>query len=177
MALNIVRVARPRFILRRVAGTAWLAAWCTVLWALAAPWRNLGGLESERLRWLEWWALCSGVALGFTLGRGVRDWVRSGVGRTYARALRLALYPPGIVAAIALVALSFVGERGPVGVVATAFLSYWAGLDVAFGAVPLMEGRSYSFTRPLEPDEEDEHEDELDEDDQDAPEMIRSPER
>ena len=149
-------IVRSRRVLRRVAGWAWLAAWCGVLWAVAAPWRHLGGLESERLRWLEWWALCAGIALGFTMGRGIRDWVQSGVGRTHARALRFALYPPGLVAAIALVALSSVGERGPVGVVATAFLSYWAGLDVAFGAVPLIEGESYAFARPLDPTDADE---------------------
>jgi hypothetical protein len=149
------KTIRPRFALRRAAGWAWLTAWCGVLWAVAAPWRNLGGLESERLRWLEWWALCSGIALGFTMGRGMREWVQSGVGRTHARALRFALYPPGLVAAIALVALAYVGERGPVGVVATAFLSYWAGLDVAFGAVPLMEGAAYAFARPLDPDDTD----------------------
>jgi hypothetical protein len=136
-----IPIARSRLALRRAAGGAWLVAWCGVLWAVAAPWRDLGGLESERLRWLEWWVLCAGIALGFTMGAGARDWARSGAGRTYARAIRLALYPPGLVAATALVALSFVGERGPVGVVATAFLSYWAGFDVAFGAVPLMESR------------------------------------
>ena len=152
MASSYVR-SHP--IVRRIAGGIWLAAWCGVLWAVAAPWRNLGGLESERLRWLEWWALCAGIALGFTMGRGARDWARSGVGRTHALALRVALYPPGIVAAIALVALSFVGQRGPVGIVATAFLSYWAGFDVAFGAVPLMEGGSYAFNRPLDPDDAD----------------------
>jgi hypothetical protein len=144
-----------RLAVRRVAGAAWLAAWCGVLWAVAAPWRNLGGLESERLRWLEWWALCAGIALGFTMGAGARDWARSGVGRTHALALRVALYPPGLVAAVALVALSYAGERGPIGVVATAFLSYWAGFDVAFGAVPLMEGESYAFARPLDPDDAD----------------------
>ena len=144
-----------RLARRRVAGAVWLAAWCGVLWAFAAPWRNLGGLESERLRWLEWWALSAGIALGLTMGAGARDWAKSGVGRTHALALRVALYPPGIVAAIALVALSSVGERGPVGVVATAFLSYWGGFDVAFGAVPLMEGKSYAFARPLDPDDVD----------------------
>lgn len=149
-------VVRSRLVLRRVAGVLWLSAWCGALWAVAAPWRNLGGLESERLRWLEWWALCSGIALGFTMGRGARDWALSGVGRTHALALRVALYPPGIVAAIALVALAMVDERGPIGVVATAFLSYWAGFDVAFAAVPLMEGESYAFNRPLEPDDADE---------------------
>jgi hypothetical protein len=139
---------------RRVAGLLWLAAWCGVLWAVAAPWRRLGGLESERLRWLEWWSLSAGVALGFTMGRIARDRAESEAGRTHARALRVALYPPAIVAVAALVALSASGERGPVGVVATAFLSYWAGLDVAFGAVPLMEGKSYAFARPLDPDDE-----------------------
>jgi hypothetical protein len=93
------------------------------------------------------------MAFGFTLGRGARDWVRSGVGRTHARALRVALYPPGLVAALALIALSIADERGPVGVVATAFLSYWAGFDVAIGAIPLMEGESYAFNRPVEPDD------------------------
>jgi hypothetical protein len=150
-----IRFARKRLHLRRAAGAAWLAAWCGVLWAVAAPWRNLGGLESERLRWLEWWVLSAGIALGFTMGRGARDWARSGVGRTHALALRVALYPPGLVACVALVALAIAGERGPVGVVATAFLSYWAGFDVAFAAVPLMEGESYAFARPLDPDDAD----------------------
>lgn len=149
------RFVRRRPVWGKVAGFSWLAVWCAVLWSVAAPWRNLGGLESETLRWLEWWTLCSGLALGFTLGRGVRDWARSGVGRTHAKALRIALYPPGLVAALALVALAVVGERGPIGVVATAFLSYWAGFDIAFGAVPLMEGRSYAFNRPLDPDDAD----------------------
>lgn len=139
--------------MRRVAGTLWLLAWCAVLYAVAAPWRQLGGLESERLRWMEWWALFGGVTLGFGIGREVRTWALSGLGRTYARALRVVFYPPVAMTAIALVALSFHGERGPVGVVATAFLSYWAGLDVAFGAVPLMEGRSWRLTRELDPED------------------------
>lgn len=153
-----------RILLRRAAGAAWLAAWCGVLFAVAAPWRALGGLESERLRWLEWWSLSAGVALGFSMGRGARAWAASGAGRTHAQALRVALYPPALVATAALVALSVAGERGPVGVVATAFLAYWAGMDVAFGAVPLMEGRSYAFARPLDPDEERDDEERDDED-------------
>jgi hypothetical protein len=139
---------------RRAAGLLWLAAWCGVLWAVAAPWRHLGGLESERLRWMEWWSLSVGVALGFTMGRIARERAETIAGRTHAGALRLALYPPAIVAAAALVVLSASGERGPVGVVATAFLSYWAGLDVAFGAVPLMEAKPYAFARPLPPGDE-----------------------
>ncbi len=151
-----IGIERKRGFLLRAAGTVWLAVWCGVLWAVAAPWRHLGGIESERLRWLEWWVLCAGVVLGFTMGRGARDWAQSGIGRTHAAALRLALYPPGLVAAVALVALSVVGERGPVGVVATAFLAYWAGFDAAIGAVPLMEGRDYAFSRPIGRDEPEE---------------------
>ena len=142
-----------RFFRRKLAGVAWLATWCAVLWTVASPWRNLGGLESERLRWLEWWALCGGIAFGFTIGRAARDWVLAGGGRTLAIALRIALYPPALVAALALIALSVAGERGPVGVVVTAFLAYWAGFDVATGAVPLMDGEPYALLRPLEPDD------------------------
>jgi hypothetical protein len=142
-----------RSILRKLGGTAWLAAWCGALWLVASPWRNLGGIESERLRWLEWWALCAGVALGFTIGRGTRDWLLSGLGRTHAMALRVALYPPALVTALALIALSIAGERGPIGIAATAFLSYWAGFDAAVGAVPLMEGEPHAFLRPLPSDD------------------------
>jgi len=145
--MTIARLSR-----RKLAGAAWLATWCAVLWAVAAPWRDLGGLESERLRWLEWWAVCGGIALGFTIGRAARDWVMAGSGRTLAIAFRIALYPPALVAALALIALSVAGERGPVGVVVTAFLAYWAGFDSASGAVPLLEGEPYALLRPLEPD-------------------------
>ena len=131
--------SRWRDRLRRAAGAVWLAAWCGVLWAVASPWRNLGGLEPERLRWLECWALSAGVALGFAMGRGAREWRQLVAGRTRAAAIRFALYPPGLVAAMALIALSIAGERGPTGVVATAFLSYWAGFDAAFFALPLIE--------------------------------------
>lgn len=150
---------RTRGLARRVAGAAWLAGWCAILWAVAAPWRKLGGLESERLRWLEWWALSAGLALGYTLGQGMREWVLEGNGRTHARALRLIFYPPAAVTAVALIVLAIWGDRGPVGVAATAFLSYWAGLDVAFGAIPLMEGRSYALTRPLDPEEVEDEDD------------------
>jgi hypothetical protein len=88
------------------------------------------------------------------MGRIARERTPAGTGRSHAQALRIALYPPAVVAAASLVALSASGERGPVGVVATAFLSYWAGLDVAFGAVPLMEGRAYAFARPVVEDDD-----------------------
>lgn len=142
----------PKRAWRRALGGAWLLLWCAVLYVVASPWRALGGLESEFLRWLEWWALCAGIALGFTIGRAVRDWAQSGVGRTYARATRLIFHPPLLLTACALVILAERGERGPVGVVATAFLAYWGGLDIAFGAVPMMEGNDYAVLRGLAPD-------------------------
>ena len=140
--------------IRRAAGAVWLFAWCATLWCVASPWRELGGLESELLRWLEWWVLLGGLAVGFALGRGVRDAACSASGRTHAQALRLVLYPPAMLTAAALIALSSRSARGAIGVVATAFLSYWAGLDVAVGAVPMMEGKDYAFERPLIADDE-----------------------
>lgn len=137
---------------RRAAGALWLLAWAVVLIAVAAPWRHLGGLVDERLRWLEAFVLLSGVTLGFTLGRCGREVILDGGGKTHARLLRFLLYPPALLATLGLLVLTALGERGPVGVVVTALLSYWAGLDLAFGAVPLMEGKSYRFTRPLDPE-------------------------
>lgn len=126
---------------RVVAGHAWLAAWILVLWAVASPWRHLGGIESEFLRWLEAAVLGSGVLAGFLVGRAVGERVR------LASAVRLALYPPAAITAAALVALAWDGERGAIGVVATAWLAYGAGFDLAFGALPLMEGKPGPFAR------------------------------
>lgn len=134
-----------------LAGYSWAGAWFIGLYAVAAPWRQLGGLENEFLRWLEWSVLPTGLILGFTVGRYARDRMEARLA-THASTVRVLLYPPAVISAAALVALSFVEERGPVGVVATVFLAYWAGIDLAVGAVPLMEGRAYGFTRPL-PDE------------------------
>jgi len=152
-----------RGAIRRLAGAAWLLVWCAALWCVAAPWRDLGGLESEFLRWLEWWELFGGLALGFTVGRGVRDVASTENGRTHAAALRLLLYPPALLTATSLVALTATGgRRGVIGVVVTAFLSYWAGLDVAVGAVPLMEGKDYAFERRIAPDDDEARPDERD---------------
>jgi len=104
-----------------------------------------------------------GLALGFTVGRGVRDVASTENGRTHAAALRLLLYPPALLTATSLVALTATGgRRGVIGVVVTAFLSYWAGLDVAVGAVPLMEGKDYAFERRIAPDDDEARPDERD---------------
>lgn len=146
----MIAEGRGRVRLRKMAGYFWLAAWIVVLYVVAAPWRHLGGLVDERLRWLEWFVLVTALPIGFTAGRFARDAAEHDGRRTHSRLLRLVLYPPAILTAAVLIALTAIGERGSIGVVATAFLSYWAGLDIAFGAVPLMEGKSYRFDRALE---------------------------
>lgn len=139
---------------RRVAGMLWLAAWIVVLYAVAAPWRSLGGVVSERLRWMEWFVLLAGLSTGVTLGRLGRDMALGVEWRTHLRFLRFLLYPVAVLTAASLVLLALVGERGPAGVVFTAFLSYWAGMDLAYGAVPMIDGRPYSLTRGLPAEEE-----------------------
>ena len=131
----------PPASVRVLAGHAWLLAWILVLWAVASPWRELGGIESEFLRWLEAVVLGVGLTAGFLVGRHLRERMRP------APALRLALYPPAAIAAASLVALAWRGERGPVGVVTTAWLAYGAGFDLAFGALPWMEGKPGPFER------------------------------
>jgi hypothetical protein len=138
---------------RRAVGVLWLALWIAVLYAVAAPWRALGGVVDERLRWLEWFVLVCGLPIGFTVGRFGRDLAQRGLGRSHLELLRCLLYPLALLTAAALVVLTLIGRRDPVGVVVTALLAYWAGMDLAFGAVPLMEGRSYRLTRPLDPEE------------------------
>jgi hypothetical protein len=149
------RKRERRHVLRRLLGGLWLLTWIAVLYAVAAPWRSLGGLEDERLRWLEGFVLLAGLSVGFTLGRFGRDVAVAGTGRTHAWFLRFLLYPPAFLTAVGLIALNVMGKRGAVGVAVTGFLAYWAGLDLAFGAVPLMEGKSYAFDRPLDPEPSD----------------------
>jgi hypothetical protein len=129
----------------------WLAVWVLVLWTFAAPWRNLGGLVDERLRWLEDVALFSALSVGLTVGGFGRDAAESGPEWTHVRLLRRALFPLGAAAAVSLVALQALGLRDVGGIVVTGLLAYWAGVDLAFGAFPLMAGRCYRFERPLDP--------------------------
>jgi len=105
----------------------------------------------ERLRWLEDVALFSALSLGLTVGGIGRDAAESGPGWTHLRFLRRALYPLGVTAAVSLVVLQVLGLRDVAGIVVTALLGYSAGLDLSFGAFPLMAGRCYRFERPLDP--------------------------
>ncbi len=148
------RETRSAIVRRRAAGWAWLGGWILVLYLVAAPWRELGGIVDERVRWLEAVALPMSVLIGFTVGRWGRERALEG-GGTHLALLRRVRYPAAGLTAAGLIALAAIGERGPAGVLFTALLAYWAGLDLAFGAVPLMEGRSYRFARPLDPEPPD----------------------
>jgi len=147
-----MRSRRIRLALRRTVGLLWLAIWLAVLYTVAAPWRALGGVIDERLRWLEGFVLVVGLSLGFVMGRFGRDFAGQGPGCAHIDVLRCLLYPLSFLTAIALVALTALGRRDPVGVVVTAFLACWAGVDIAFGAVPLMEGRPHGVLRSVDPE-------------------------
>lgn len=140
--------------MRRAAGLSWLAAWIVLLYGVSAPWRELGGIVDERLRWLEGFVLVVGLVAGFTLGRFGRDAAGPGSGRTHLDVLRYLLLPVAALTAVALLALTWMAMPDPVGVVVTGFLAYWAGLDLAFGAVPLLDGKPYHLSRPVDPEPE-----------------------
>ena len=143
-------------IRRRVAGWVWCSVWVCVLYAVAEPWRRLGGLVDERLRWLEAFVLATGLVAGLIVGGFGRDAVRPGRRRCHAGLLRYLLVPPAALTAAVLLVLYRFELGDPIGVVVSAFLAYWAGVDLAFGAWPLMCGRPYRFRLPIPPDAEDE---------------------
>ncbi len=111
---------------RRLAGWAWLIAWCVSLHTIHSPWRELGGLVSERMRWSERFLLPMGFVVGCYAGS---------IARRYA-----VLLPVAALAAVVLVALRLLGPPDPIGVVFNAFAAYWAGVDIAGGAYPMMMG-------------------------------------
>lgn len=125
----------------RVAGLLRTLLWAAALYLVASPWRDLGGLITERLRWLGWFVLYSGVVLGFGLGDYIREARPPETLRENLRLVRRMLTLPAVLTAAWLVVLQSLGQRDIAGVVFTGFLSYWAGIDVAVGAMPLMEGK------------------------------------
>lgn len=138
-------------IARRIAGWGWCAVWAAVLYTMAEPWRHVGGLVDERLRWLEGLVLPTGLVVGLVVGGYARDAVRPGRRRCHAGLLRYLLLPPATLTAAALLVLVRLELTDAIGVVTSAFLAYWAGLDLAIGAWPLARGLPYRFTRPIPP--------------------------
>ncbi len=135
---------------RRIIGWCWLVVWLCMLWSVHAPWRDLGGLVSEQLRWLERFGLGAGLILGCFVGSLGRDAVSGGRGHTHRRLLRRLWLPP---AAAAMVAMLWLDRRGlpyHAAVVCNVWLAYWGGLDIGFGAWPLASGRAYAFSGPIQ---------------------------
>lgn len=124
---EIARVSSEEYPLwaRRVFGAVWVAAWFGVLWAVHRPWGELGGLVSERLRWLERFVLAAGLIVGSSLGGLVRTVTAMRNGRAYGA--RWLLYPAGVIAALAMAVLWLGERRDPIGVVLTGLSSYTAG--------------------------------------------------
>jgi hypothetical protein len=129
---------------RRATGWVWFLFWVIVLVQVTLPWRDLGGVVEERLRWLHRFVLCTGFGAGEMLGRHAR-WQFTGRSGRYRRWLtRLLWHTPALAVASCLLVLHFQGGRmGEIGVTLTGFLSYWAGLDAGRAAFPLMHGRPY----------------------------------
>jgi hypothetical protein len=148
-----MKAVRKRQLLERAVrqalGWAWIVAWGALLYAVVSPWRELGGLVSERLRWLEWIVLGWGGVIGWRVGSLGRSAAQKGCGRTHARLLRWILLPPAALVAGGMLALRLTAHDDAIGVLLTGLLSYWAGLDAAFAAYPLARGEHYSFTGPI----------------------------
>jgi len=145
----------PRSAVRRLAGWTWMGAWCVALYAFARPWNDLGGWVDERTRWSAWSALLWGATAGFAIGRlGRRASVETGK-VTHALLLRSVLVPVAAAVAAALVVLRRIGLDDPAAATVLGLLAYWAGIDIAYGAVPLMDGEAYALVRPLPPPSHD----------------------
>jgi hypothetical protein len=141
---------RGRALLLRGAGWLWILAWGAVLWSVALPWQYLGGLVDERLRWLERFVLGAGLVVGWQAGVLGRRAARPGSGFFHLRLLRRLLWPQASLTAVGLLFLYVTRNSDPIGIVTTAFLSYWAGLDLAFAAWPLVRGEPYSLTGSID---------------------------
>lgn len=100
--------------LRRLCAVGWLLVWATLLWIVAHPWGALGGVVSERLRWLERFVLGAGLALGWTLGQPAKA----------PRPARVLLYPPALACVAGLVLLRLHGPEEAIGIVVVGWLSF-----------------------------------------------------
>jgi len=143
-----------------VLGWIWVGGWLALLAAVHAPWSDLGGIASERLRWTERATLGGCAILGLLAGASGRDLACRPGGPSHAAQVRW-LWAPAAALTAALVVGAEVAGAWAVSLVALiGFLAYWAGLDIAFGAWPLASGEPYAFFRPIpvephEPDPDD----------------------
>ncbi|MBD3868058.1 MAG: hypothetical protein IFK94_08030 [Acidobacteria bacterium] len=129
--------------LRRLLGWVWFLAWCSIVYLVASPWRELGGIVDERLRWFHRFSLCMGFAAGAIAGNHGRE-TGAGRGPAYRRRwYRAAWYPLATVTAVLMVALALSPPReGEIGILLTAFLASWAGIDSGWSIYPMLHGLS-----------------------------------
>ena len=141
---------------RRLVGWFWIGAWLVVLTTIHAPWSNLGGIVSERIRWNERATLGTAAIVGALAGSTGRARASRPGGPSHAVLARWLWFPPALLAlAIAAIA-ELRGDWALTLIALVGFLCYWAGHDVAFGAWPLARGEPYAFLRPI-PVEESEN--------------------
>jgi len=152
----------PRSLRRRALGCVWFAAWSGVLWGVVYPWTRLGGVVSDRLRWFEWFALAVGLLAGHAAGSYGREVARPGLDRNHLWLLRVTILPTAGIAAAAMLVLRIEGNPDPIGVVLTALLAVWAGVDLGYAVLPLLDDREWSLRGPV-PLEVEEDADEFDE--------------
>ena len=140
---------------RRLLGLTWLVAWSSLLYLSVRPWHDLGGLVSERSRWLVRFALYAGLAAGFTAG----EIVRGPAGRrrnaaNFGRRLRWLLYPAALAGTAGMLLLQATGRHDSIGILLTGLLSYVAGASTSYLELSLFcrgtdrESDGTSGTRP-----------------------------
>jgi hypothetical protein len=110
---------------------------------VASPWKDLGGIVDERLRWFHRFSLCMGLAAGAIAGNHGREY-GAGRGRSYRRRwYRTAWYSLASITAVLMVVLATTPPReGEIGVLLTAFLASWCGIDCGWSIYPMLHGRS-----------------------------------
>jgi hypothetical protein len=137
---------------RTIVGCVWLIGWAVLLGVAHRPWHELGGLISERMRWLERLVLGAGFVVGCFVGSWVRDSGRRVTGRPYAAWLCYVWVSPAALAATGMIVMSPIDWRWTL-LILVALLSYSAGLDSTVGAWPLVTGRPYHFLRRISADD------------------------
>jgi hypothetical protein len=130
-------------------GWLWIGAWLGLLVVIHTPWSDLGGIVSERMRWNERATLGTAAIMGALAGSTGRAWASRPGGPSHAVQARWLWLPPALIAIAIAAAAELRGDWALTLIALVGFLSYWAGLDVAFGGWPLARGEPYSFLRPI----------------------------
>lgn len=107
-----------------------------LVWCAHAPWRDLGGIVDERVRWAERAALVTAIWIGLVVGDRARE--------RPALRLRPALWPPTAAAAVVSAALQLAGRPWWATIVAGAWLGYVAGVDTGAAVARLLDGNPRS---------------------------------